>query len=171
MIIIGSQEVRQRWVWQLNYHSKLLCQSSQGYKKEVIWIQRIHFCVSFCFIVFTPSTMHKTFRHNIVHFSLLKTITISECLKIVFDAVFFSSVFNFRLLLLALGKLFFPARQPWWHVHIGLVWPLVLPCTTFLCLTRGYRTGISLPVYWLFLCIHHSWGSCCKKKRLCWVKN
>ena len=31
----------------------------------------------------------KKSRHNIVHFSLLKTITISECLKIVFDAFFF----------------------------------------------------------------------------------
>ena len=107
MIIIGSQEVRQRWVWQLNYHSKLLCQSSQGYKKEVIWIQRIHFCVSFCFIVFTPSTMHKTFRHNIVHFSLLKTITISECLKIVFDAVFFRRSLISGCFSLHLGNYFF----------------------------------------------------------------
>lgn len=79
----------------------------------------------------------KKFRHNIVHFSLLKTITISECLKIVFDAFFFSSVFNFRLFLPALEKLFFPARQPWWHVHIGLVLQLVLSCITFLCTHGG----------------------------------
>lgn len=126
---------------------------------------------NFCSIVFTPSsTMHKNFRHNIVYFSLPNTTTISECLKIVFDVVFFRRSLSSGCFSMHLGNYFLLQDNHDDMSTLDLFWQLVLPCTTFLC-THGYRTGISLPVYWLFLGLHHSWGSCWKRKRLCWVKH